>query len=53
MTELAALLFVIFFILKLSGVIAWEWLWILSPLWIWALYQVAVWGMGKIRSGDK
>lgn len=31
---LATLLTVVFFILKLTGVIAWSWLWVLSPLWI-------------------
>ena len=25
---------IIFIILKLTGVIAWSWLWVLSPLWI-------------------
>lgn len=31
---LATLLTVVFVILKLTGVIAWSWLWVLSPLWI-------------------
>lgn len=28
------LLFILFLILKLTGVIAWSWLWVTSPLWI-------------------
>ena len=32
--ELGTLLFVIFLILKLCGVIAWSWWWVTSPLWI-------------------
>lgn len=28
------LLLVVFITLKLCGVIAWSWLWVLSPLWI-------------------
>jgi hypothetical protein len=30
----STLLFVVFLILKLTGVIAWSWLWVTSPLWI-------------------
>ena len=28
------LLTIVFIVLKLCGVIAWSWLWVLSPLWI-------------------
>lgn len=28
------LLFLLFLTLKLTGVIAWSWLWVTSPLWI-------------------
>ena len=28
------LLTIVFIVLKLTGVIAWSWLWVLSPLWI-------------------
>jgi Flp pilus assembly protein TadB len=31
---LPVVLFVVFLILKLTGVIAWSWLWVTSPLWI-------------------
>lgn len=30
----STLLGIIFIILKISGVIDWEWLWVLSPFWI-------------------
>lgn len=33
------LLTVAFIVLKLTGVIAWSWLWVLSPIWIpWAVF---------------
>lgn len=30
----AGLLTIVFITLKLTGVIAWSWLWVLSPIWI-------------------
>lgn len=30
----AGLLTIAFIVLKLTGVISWSWLWVLSPLWI-------------------
>ena len=30
----AGLLTIVFIVLKLTGVIAWSWLWVLSPIWI-------------------
>lgn len=30
----AGLLTIVFIVLKLTGVISWSWLWVLSPLWI-------------------
>ncbi len=32
--SLPSVLLLIFIILKLTGTIAWSWLWVLSPLWI-------------------
>lgn len=32
--SLPVLLFVVFLVLKLCGVIAWSWLWVTAPLWI-------------------
>lgn len=39
---LPSLLFVIFLVLKLCGLIAWPWIWVLSPLWISALIGMMV-----------
>lgn len=36
------LLTVAFIVLKLTGVIAWSWWWVLSPLWIGALIAVVL-----------
>lgn len=32
--ELPMILFVLFLVLKLCGVIAWSWWWVFAPLWI-------------------
>lgn len=32
--NLGGSLFLIFLILKLTGVISWSWIWVLSPIWI-------------------
>lgn len=46
------LLTIVFIVLKLMGVIAWSWIWVLSPLWIsvvlW-VFVVAI--LGFIMSG--
>lgn len=31
---LLPVLFVVFLVLKLCGVIAWSWLWVTAPLWV-------------------
>lgn len=37
----AGLLTIVFIVLKLTKVISWSWLWVLSPLWIgWSLVIV-------------
>lgn len=36
------LLTVAFIVLKLTGVIDWSWLWVLSPVWITALIAIAI-----------
>ena len=33
-TSFASLLTIVFIVLKLCGIIAWSWWWVLSPLWI-------------------
>lgn len=39
---LAALLTVVFVVLKLCNVIEWSWWWVISPLWIYAGLSVIV-----------
>lgn len=38
----AGLLTIVFIVLKLTGVIAWSWLWVLAPLWISVLLVIAL-----------
>ena len=33
-TSIAGLLGIAFVVLKLTGIIAWPWLWVLAPFWI-------------------
>ena len=40
--SIAGLLGIVFIVLKLTGVIAWSWLWVLAPFWIPAALWVAV-----------
>lgn len=35
MISFTGLLTIVFITLKLCGVIAWSWIWVLSPLWFW------------------
>ena len=38
---LSTVLFIVFLVLKLTGVIAWSWWWVTAPLWIpWAIVGV-------------
>lgn len=34
MSDILAVLLIVFVVLKLAGVIAWHWFWVLSPIWI-------------------
>lgn len=47
----AFLLFLVFLVLKLTGVIAWSWLWVLAPLWIPLALAVLVVVIGLIVHG--
>ena len=38
----AGLLTIAFIVLKLCGVIAWSWWWVLSPVWITAIIVVVI-----------
>lgn len=39
---LPGILTVVFIVLKLTGVIAWSWWWVLSPLWISFLFFIVI-----------
>ena len=39
---IAFILFIVFLILKLTGVIAWSWWWVTSPLWIPLVFTLGV-----------
>lgn len=41
-TGFAGLLTVLFIALKLTGVIAWSWWWVLAPVWIGALIALTL-----------
>ncbi|MCA1806395.1 MAG: hypothetical protein LC687_00780 [Actinobacteria bacterium] len=41
-SSIETILLVVFIVLKLTGVIEWSWLWVLSPLWIPIALVVAV-----------
>ena len=36
--SIIGLLTVVFIALKLTGVIKWSWIWVLSPIWIYVLF---------------
>lgn len=40
--SIAFILALVFFILKVTDVLAWSWVWVLSPLWIYAALAVGV-----------
>lgn len=45
----AGLLTIAFIVLKLTGVITWSWLWVLSPIWIsFALFIVILLGVAVV-----
>lgn len=51
------LLAIVFITLKLTGVIAWSWLWVLSPLWIGLVLAaaiilvLAIWALASVLIG--
>lgn len=40
--SLPSTLFIVFLVLKLTGVISWSWWWVFAPLWIPALVVLAI-----------
>jgi hypothetical protein len=49
--NLGTVLLIIFIVLKLTGAIAWSWLWVLSPLWISVLLALLLFGLAFAFSG--
>ena len=45
---ITGVLTIVFVVLKLVGVIAWSWWWVLSPLWITAALAVVLAGVGLL-----
>ncbi len=45
----------IFIVLKLTNIISWSWIWVLSPIWISAILIILIFGIilvaGKIKKG--
>lgn len=52
---IVSILTIVFIVLKLSGVIKWSWIWVLSPLWMSAVIVLAVFSViligGRIKKG--
>lgn len=44
-------LFLVFLVLKLTGVIAWSWLWVTAPLWIPLAIAVLFFAIGGLILG--
>ena len=40
--KLGTVLTIVFIVLKICGVIYWDWIWVLSPLWISAAIKLAI-----------
>ena len=52
---IAGTLTIVFIVLKLCGLIAWSWTWVLSPLWIseilWTIFVVVILLVGGWKNG--
>lgn len=46
---LGDVLLIVFIVLKLTGVINWSWIWVLSPLWIGWIILGLIWLWLKIN----
>ncbi|MBR6736516.1 MAG: hypothetical protein IKL92_06635 [Oscillospiraceae bacterium] len=53
--SLAAALTILFIILKLTEVIEWSWVWVLSPVWLTVVFFALVFGFilvgGRLKKG--
>jgi hypothetical protein len=45
------LLFLVFLVLKLTGVIAWSWWWVTAPLWVPFLLLILIFAVGGFTVG--
>jgi hypothetical protein len=50
---IAGTLTIVFIVLKLCGLIAWSWTWVLSPLWITAIGWVILLMIALLIGGKK
>ena len=50
-SSLLGLLTIAFVVLKLTGVIAWTWWWVLSPLWLALVLGLFIYGVALILYG--
>lgn len=52
---IVSILTIVFIVLKLSGVIKWQWIWVLSPIWISTLAAVVLFAGilvgGRLKKG--
>lgn len=51
--DFTGLLTIVFIVLKLCGIIAWSWWWVLSPLWISAIGWVILLIVALLIGGKK
>lgn len=49
--ELGTLLFIVFLILKLTGVITWSWWWVTCPLWVGFVFSLVIWLIFSVLFG--
>lgn len=49
---IADVLFLIFLVLKLTGLINWSWWWVTSPLWIGAILVLILYGIMYLIDKD-
>jgi len=40
--------FITFVVLKVTGLIAWSWVWVTFPLWSMVLFTLLMWGIGYL-----
>ena len=52
---LVSTLTILFIILKITGVLSWPWIWVLSPIWITLIVAIVLFGLvliiGRVKKG--